>query len=101
MENIMSVNAMFSCDTPTGQTYILEANQALDFSDTMENSLLYTNQARAHGMVVDNVPKFLNYHNTSTHSVYFPQANFQGIQKLYLPMVNLLIEFLGSKLLEN
>jgi len=57
-------------DTLDGQTYILDINQALDFTSTMENSLLCTNQARAHGVIIEDVPGFLD--NNSRHSIIFP-----------------------------
>ena len=72
MENIATANACFAYDTPDGSTFILEVNQALDFTGSMEHSLLCTNQSRSHGVVVDDVPKALDYHQRSTHSIYFP-----------------------------
>ena len=57
-------------DTLDGQTYILDINEALDFTDTMETSLLCTNQARAHGVVIEDVPRFFD--NISFHSISFP-----------------------------
>ena len=43
MKGIKTTNAAFAYDTDQGETYILEVNQALDFSDTMKHSLLCTN----------------------------------------------------------
>jgi len=64
------VNGCMAYDTLDGQTYIQDINQALDFTHTMENSLLCTKRARAHGVVVEDVPKFLD--NNSHHSISFP-----------------------------
>ena len=72
MRDINTVNACFAFDTSEGETYILHVNQALNFTDSMEHSLLCVNQARMHGVVVDDVPLFLDHHKRSTHSVYFP-----------------------------
>jgi hypothetical protein len=77
MQNIKTVNANFAYDTPDGRTYIIEVNQALDFTSTMEHSLLCTNQARFHGVVIDDVPKPLDYYNRSTHSIYFPEKDIR------------------------
>lgn len=77
MKNIQTVNANFAYDTPDGNTYILEVNQALDFTSTMEHSLLCTNQSRIHGVVVDDVPKSLDPYNRSTHSIYFPDKEIR------------------------
>ena len=75
MQNVLSVNSSFAFDTEDGQTFVLDVNQALDFSDSMENSLLCTNQVRCHGVVVDDCPIFLDQLNRSTHSVYFPNQD--------------------------
>ena len=72
MTNIQTVNACFAFDSSDGRTFILEVNQALDFTDTMEHSLLCTNQARIHGVVVEDIPPFLDMQGTSSHSVHFP-----------------------------
>jgi len=57
-------------DTLDGQTYILDIIQALDFTNTTENSLLCTNQTRAHGVVIEDAPRFLDIN--SHHSISFP-----------------------------
>ena len=75
MDNIQTVNAAFAHDTGDGQTYILEVNQALDFTSTMEHSLLCPNQSRIHGVTIDDVPQFLDPSNRSSHSVIFPSQN--------------------------
>ena len=46
MKNIRTVNAAFAYDSNDGKTYLFEVNQCLDFSHTMEHSLLCPNQAR-------------------------------------------------------
>lgn len=74
MKNIKTVNAAFAYDTDDGQTFILNVNQALDFSDTMKHSLLCPNQARVNGVVIEDCPKFLDPTNISTFSVYFPDV---------------------------
>ena len=75
MKNIRTVNAAFSYDSNDGKTYIIEVNQCLDFSHNMEHSLLCPNQARVNGVVIEDCPKFLDVHNRSTHSVWFPEKN--------------------------
>ena len=77
MENISTVNAAFAHDTSEGQTYILEVNQSLDFSDSMEHSLLCPNQSRMHNVIVNDVPKCLDVQNISTHSVIFPSHDIE------------------------
>ena len=75
IKNINTVNAAFAYDTGEGQTYILELNQCLDFSETMEHSLLCPNQARMNGVVVDDCPVALDPSGRSTHSIYFPHED--------------------------
>ena len=74
MTGINIVNGCVAYDTIDGQTYILDINQALDFTETMENSLLCTNQARAHGVVIEEVPKFFD--NNIRHYISFPEYSF-------------------------
>ena len=69
IKNVKTVNSAFAYDDEEGHTYILEVNQALDFTGSMEHSLLCPNQARIHGTIVNDVPKFLDHTGNSTHSV--------------------------------
>ena len=75
IKNVHTVNAAFAYDTDDGHTYIIEINQCLDFSDTMEHSLLCTNQARMNGIVIDDCPVALDPTGHSTHSIYFPNED--------------------------
>ena len=77
IKDIHTVNAAFAYDTNAGQTYIIELNQCLDFSNTMEHSLLCTNQARMNGVIVDDCPTVLDPTGRSTHSLYFPQQDIR------------------------
>lgn len=77
MTNINTANAAVAYDTTDGRTFILEINQALDFTDSMQHSLLCTNQSRFHGVVVDDIPTFLDYNKRSTHSIYFPTEDIR------------------------
>ena len=86
MQNIMTANAAFAYDTDDGQTFILEVNQALDFTDSMEHSLLCVNQTRIHGVVVDDIPPLLDLQNRSTHSVHFPLEDIRMPLSLHGPV---------------
>ena len=57
MENVNIVNVLYKYENTEGDQYILEVNQCLNFSDTMTHSLLCTNQARHHGVIINDVPK--------------------------------------------
>ena len=75
IENIATVNAAFAYDTDDGETYIIELNQCLDFTNSMEHSLLCTNQARMNGIMIDDCPVALDPTGRSTHSIYFPEED--------------------------
>ena len=77
LKNVHTVNAAFAYDSDDGQTYIIEVNQCLDFSETMEHSLLCTNQARINGVVIDECPKSLDPTGRSTHSIHFPDKDIR------------------------
>ena len=57
IQNVKFANACFAYDGEDGQVYILHHRYGLDFTHNMEDSLLCTNQSRAHGVIVDDVPK--------------------------------------------
>jgi hypothetical protein len=58
----------------TGETVILILNQALAVPN-QQVTLINPNQMRANGILVDDVPKFLQLN--STHSIYDPEADFR------------------------
>lgn len=77
MTGIRTVNAAFAYDSEDGQTFILHANQALDFGETMKNSLLCPNQAHLNGVIIDDIPQFLDLSNCSTFSLFFPEQQIR------------------------
>jgi len=77
MTGIQTVNAAFAFDSEDGRTYVLYLNQCLNFTATMDHSLLCQNQCRANGVVIDDVPQCLDYHKTSTHSIWFPDEDIR------------------------
>ena len=62
-------------DEKTGQTYILQFNQALYFGDRLETSLLNPNQMRDNHVIVDDCPMSLSHDNKSTHSIILDEVN--------------------------
>ena len=75
MMNIQTVNAAFAHDMEDGRAIIINVNQALDFTEGMEHSLLCPNQARMNGVIVDDVPKFLDHRKDSQHAIVFPDSD--------------------------
>ena len=59
-------------DPKSGTTFILIFGQALFFGQSLETSLMPPNQLRAHGLVVDDVPKQFTG-GRSMHGIYVPQ----------------------------
>ena len=77
LKDIKTVNATFAYDSDDGMTYILNVNQALDFSQSMEHSLLCPNQARLNGVGIEDCPRILDFYGKSTHSIYFPEEDLR------------------------
>ena len=71
MQNIHTANVSYAADTAEGQTYIVNVNQSLDFTSSMNHSLLCVNQARMNNVTVDDIPPSLDPTGRSTHSIYF------------------------------
>ena len=66
------INGVVAVDRPDGGGYILELNNFLDFTTSMNDSILVPMQARHNNVVIDDVPKGLCYHGTSTQSLFVP-----------------------------
>lgn len=75
LTNVNFANACFAYDAPDGQLYILHHHYGLDFSTSMEDSILCTNQSRASGLIVDDVPSCFDLRGDSTHSIYCPDKD--------------------------
>ena len=67
MTSIEIVNVLLKYQNKDGEKYILELNECLDFTDTMNHSILCTNQARHVGVIINDVPKILD--STSTQDL--------------------------------
>ena len=65
------INGAFSTETIYGETIVVELNHALNFTKSMEHSLLCVNQARENGVRVNDVPK--NFDPRSSFNIYFPE----------------------------
>ncbi len=76
ISNVQTADACFAFDAADGQLYILHHHYGLDFSATMEHSILCTNQSRSSGIIVDDVPTCFDARGEATHSIHFPN---QGI----------------------
>jgi len=61
----------------SGETFILIFEQALYMGDRMSHTLIFPNQARTNGVIVDDVPQHLSHDNSSTHSIYFPNEQIR------------------------
>ena len=66
------INGVVAVDGIDGSGIIIELNNFLDFTDSMEDSILVPMQVRCNGFVVDDVPKNLCYHRVSTQSIFRP-----------------------------
>ena len=77
IENVNFANACFAYDGEDGKVYILHHRYGLDFSHSMNDSLLCTNQTRAHGVIVDDVPKIFDRRASSSQSIIFPDSDVE------------------------
>ena len=75
MKDIQTVDAAFAWDSNEGETYIIHLNQALDFTKSMEHSILCPNQARCNNVIIDDIPLHLDHRELSTHSIIFPDES--------------------------
>ena len=73
INDVLYVNVLYTYQDEYGQEYLLELNQALDFTKTMTNSILCTNQARHNGIIVNDIPKIID--NNSPQCITFPDNN--------------------------
>ena len=74
IKNISLANGVIAVDRENGQSgYILELNNFLDFSHSMEHSLLCPMQARINGIKIDDVPAVLSPH--SSQSIILDEDN--------------------------
>ena len=76
-ENICICNALFAYDLPNGRTILLRINQCLHFSKTTIHSLLCTNQARHHGIIIEDVPRAVDPTNKSRQALFTPDTNLE------------------------
>ena len=74
--DVSLINGVVAVDTSDGGGYILELNNFLDFTDTMNDSILVPMQARYNGIIIDDVPKDLCHYGVSTQSIFSPQTDF-------------------------
>lgn len=72
IKSVGLINGIFATYTITGETIIVELNQALDFTKVICYSLLYVNQARYNRVIVDDVPKEYDNFRLSTFSITSP-----------------------------
>ena len=76
-KDIGMINGVIAIDRDDGTGFILELNNFLDFTKSMEDLILVPMQARQNGIVIDDVPKNLCHHGTSTQSMFIPETNFK------------------------
>ena len=71
--DVSYVNALYKYQDEMGQEYLLQVNQSLDFTKSMTNSILCTNQARHNGVIINDIPKAID--GNSPQDIVFPHEN--------------------------
>ena len=84
IQEINMVNGAVAVDTKEGKSYILELNNFLNFTDSMDHSLLCPMQARTNGVIINNIPRNLCPDEADSQCIHFP------VEKVRIP-----IEFHG------
>ena len=80
LSDLPIVHAIYAYDNPeTMQTSLLRFNHAI-YIKGMDNALLCPNQAREHGIIVDDIPLHLDHTGYSTFSVVASNISFPLIQ---------------------
>ena len=85
-QNVQVCNAAFAFDHNNGETFILRLNQCLDFSSSMEHSLLCTNQVRSHGIIVEDAPKAVDITHKSRQAIIIPNNDDEAKESIELPL---------------
>ena len=75
MKNIGLINGSVSLNMEDVTTYITNLNQAMNLRDRIDSSLLSVNQCRSNGVVVDDIPKHLDFYGNSQQEMYFPSED--------------------------
>ena len=87
LTNVEYVNVAYKYLDKTGQEYLLEVNQALNFTNSMTNSILCTNQARHNGVIVNDIPQVID--KQSPQCITFPSEdiNLPLVMKGPVPVI--------------
>jgi hypothetical protein len=100
MKRVKTVDACFAHDGDDGVTYILHHHYSLDFTDSMEDSILCSNQTRANDVLVDDIPPCFDFRGDSSHSITFPSQDVQLKLKLHNAISYLPVRYLTDNDLE-
>ena len=71
------INGVVAIDKPDGECYILKFNNFLDFTNSMNDSILVNMQVHRNNIVIDDVPKGMCYHGVLTQSIFVPETNIK------------------------
>ena len=74
-KDVKVCNVAFAFDTVDGKTYVIKVNQCLNFTSEMKDSLLCTNQVRANGIIVEDVPNRFDVLQTSRQAIILPDKD--------------------------
>ena len=101
LTNVNFADACFAYDAPDGKLYILHHHYGLDFTKSMEDSILCTNQSRAAGLVVDDIPQCFDARGDSTHSIYLPSQDIRLPLSLHNAVSYLPVRYPTDEDMEN
>ena len=73
LEDIKMINGAVAIDIDDGTGFV-ELNNFLDFTDSMNDTIVVPMQARLNSVIINDVPKMLCPYKVSTQSVIFPES---------------------------
>ena len=71
INNLSYLDVLYKYQDGSGQEYLLEVNQALDFTESMTHSILCPNQDQYNGVLIHDVPMLID--QNSDQCISFPE----------------------------
>ena len=90
IKKINNVNVIYKYNDSNAQEYLLEVNQALDFTESMRHSILCTNQARHNEVIVNDIPQVIDKNSPQCISFPFHDVHLPLLKKgsVHVPPVS-------------
>ena len=64
LRKVKTIHVQYTHNIDCGKTFILQVNHYLDFTNSMEQSIVCTNQSRSHRITINDCPTIFNKYFT-------------------------------------